>query len=658
VILDRLVIHNFGVYRGRHALDLAPPSRQKPLVLLGALNGGGKTTFLDALQLVLYGKLAHCSNRGDSSYEDYLRNCINRQSDPRDGAALELQFRHTIDGENVTYTVRRSWTASDRSTREHLDVLRNGAPDPVLSENWQDHIEQIIPVRLSRFFFFDGEKIEALADIDNSRETLSTAIHSLLGLDLVDQLSTDLTVLERRKRMERKEAGEREKIDQEKSDLGRIEAQRAELTQKAAAARNDADRASRDLDVADARYREAGGEAYERRLELEGSRRTTADKLARIEDDLREVAAGTAPLLLVRDLISEIEAIDRSDAEAEVGGRVLDVIEKRDRDLLSAMKNDNLPVKVLKTLDQFLSRDRQTRHAKGGSVKIGLNARGRMELAAVNATLATDVAPRIDALLTDLASATTELDRVDRLLASVPDKEAIMRLSEDRDAAKKVVDDAGQRLALLEGQVEFATRERNAKADRLAKLMDADVRGRFSAESGERMVRHSSLVRDALTKFRGLVVLRHVRRIEELVLQSFQQLLRKTSLVTEIKIDPTDFTLTLLDASGDKLASDRLSAGERQLLAVSLIWGLARASGRPIPVVVDTPLGRLDSIHRKHLVERYFPVASHQVLLLSTDEEIDEELFGSLKPVLGRTYTLTFDDASRATSATPGYFWN
>jgi DNA sulfur modification protein DndD len=103
---------------------------------------------------------------------------------------------------------------------------------------------------------------------------------------------------------------------------------------------------------------------------------------------------------------------------------------------------------------------------------------------------------------------------------------------------------------------------------------------------------------------------------------------------------------------------DKLSAGERQLLATSLLWGLARASGRPIPTVIDTPLGRLDSTHRRHLVERYFPVAAHQVILLSTDEEIHEQNLPRLKPAIARSYRLEFDDALRRTTVEPGYFWN
>jgi DNA sulfur modification protein DndD len=101
---------------------------------------------------------------------------------------------------------------------------------------------------------------------------------------------------------------------------------------------------------------------------------------------------------------------------------------------------------------------------------------------------------------------------------------------------------------------------------------------------------------------------------------------------------------------------DRLSAGERQLLAVSLLWGLAKASRRPLPAIIDTPLGRLDSSHRRHLVERYFPHASHQVLLLSTDEEIGGEYLDAIRPSVGHSYLLEFNEAERSSTVKPGYF--
>jgi DNA sulfur modification protein DndD len=160
-----------------------------------------------------------------------------------------------------------------------------------------------------------------------------------------------------------------------------------------------------------------------------------------------------------------------------------------------------------------------------------------------------------------------------------------------------------------------------------------------------------------LQTFRSEIVKKHVTKIEALVLDSLRQLLRKQSLVSELHIDPEQFAVELRNGDGKVLGANRLSAGERQLLAVSLLWGLARVSGRPLPVVTDTPLGRLDATHRSHLVERYFPQASHQMLLLSTDEEIDRGYYDKLKSSISHSYHLHFDEKSKSTQIHQGYFW-
>ena len=71
--------------------------------------------------------------------------------------------------------------------------------------------------------------------------------------------------------------------------------------------------------------------------------------------------------------------------------------------------------------------------------------------------------------------------------------------------------------------------------------------------------------------------------------------------------------------------------------------------------MIDTPLGRLDSTHRRHLVTRYFPHASHQTILLSTDEEISGAYYEALRPWLASEFTLTHDETG-GTSIVPGYF--
>ena len=124
-------------------------------------------------------------------------------------------------------------------------------------------------------------------------------------------------------------------------------------------------------------------------------------------------------------------------------------------------------------------------------------------------------------------------------------------------------------------------------------------------------------------------------------------------------IDSSTFTLSLHDREGKLLPKHRLSAGEKQLLAIALLWGLARVSGRQLPIAIDTPLGRLDSSHRTNLIERYFPAASQQVILLSTDTEIAETEVTNLRTqgAITREYLLVHDANLQRTAVKPGYFW-
>jgi DNA sulfur modification protein DndD len=105
---------------------------------------------------------------------------------------------------------------------------------------------------------------------------------------------------------------------------------------------------------------------------------------------------------------------------------------------------------------------------------------------------------------------------------------------------------------------------------------------RLESDDLNRMLTHTERVQRTLDKFRVAVLERHVNRVAQLILDSFRQLLRKQSLVSDLKINPADFPIELTGDGGKPLSPDRLSAGERQLLAVSMLWGLARAAGRPL----------------------------------------------------------------------------
>ena len=105
------------------------------------------------------------------------------------------------------------------------------------------------------------------------------------------------------------------------------------------------------------------------------------------------------------------------------------------------------------------------------------------------------------------------------------------------------------------------------------------------------------------------------------------------------------------------MPKERLSAGEKQLMVVSLLWALAICSRRKLPVIIDTPLSRLDSKHRMALLQTYVPNASDQTIVLSTDSEIYGKYYKAIKENVGNEYTLDYDDEKKCTTIQTGYRW-
>ena len=658
MILQELVLHNFGVYRGRQSIALEPPSANKPIVLFGGINGGGKTTILDALQLVLYGKFARCSNRGAVSYETFLQKSVNRAAPKHEGAALELQFRHASEGSEHTYRIHRSWSANGAGARERFEVLADGKIDAVLADSWSEHVERFIPSRISNLFFFDGEKIEAMADLETSSQMLAVGIQALLGLDLVDRLATDLVVLERRKVSEATEIEGTKEVDNAKSELTEVEHVRVSLHSERATLQTELDRREKLLRGLQDRFRAEGGELFEQRDRLETEKKQCDLKLREIYDELGELAAGSAPLLLLPGLLRSLESQARNEVDAFRSELVAQLLVQRDERLLTALAQRATPPTLIQTISSILELDRKSHSVTDpGERYLGLDHDSQASITALLGDVSKQLRSRIAALIDQSGAMENFLVELTRTLAQVPDHRSLSSLLEERERARLAVDSTKARLETIDLDLERARHNVDQKKMHLEKTMEKEALAALGTEDAERIVSYSRRVRGTLEKFRLAMVKRNIQRIEQLVLDSLKRLLRKESLVSDLRIDPNTFQITLLAPDGAIVPAERLSAGERQLMAVALLWGLAKASGRLLPAVIDTPLGRLDTAHRTNMVDRYFPHASHQVLLLSTDEEIDEAHYKKLRPFIGRSYLLDFDDVKSETRVRPGYFW-
>lgn len=657
MILKELVLHNVGTFAGRHSINLTPKSPNKPIVLIGGLNGAGKTTILESIQLALYGSLSTNSGRRSGSYENYLRGLIHRGVPASEGAAIELTFTAHQEGAEHTYWVRRSWKSTGSSIREILLVSVDGKHNPSLTSTWSEHIETFLPRGIAGLFFFDGEQIEALADLDRSRQVLGSALAALLGIDLVERLSTDLAVLKRRHRGEQVPEELRQSVE-EKKQRATAHRQAEETARELVAARlTELERCQKLFHEATEAYRAAGGDLLERREASETTAAMARAGLARAEDEIRHELAELTPLLQVPDLLAQLAAQVRLESEAKRDTLLVEAFSTRDEALLEKLAEAKVAAKARAAIEAFLASDRDVRRSSAAIEEI-VGYDDQVGLEGLIASALPEARKRLASAVDRRTSFRGELDQAERVLAAIPDPEALAPLNQAREASREALHRAEAAHAVATDLLASAGADRAKAADAYEAALNKAAHANLAADDDRRLVEHVDRVRQTLDSLRVAATTRHLERISQLVLEALGMLLRKRQLITDVRIDPKTYTVSLTGVDGRPLPAKDLSAGERQLLAVALLWGLARAAGQPLPVVIDTPLGRLDGSHREHLLQRYFPLASHQVVLLSTDTEIDEDAYALIAPRVGRAYRLEFDPDTNATFVEDGYFWS
>lgn len=425
MILDSIRLDNFGAYGGLQEAVLTPAA-DKAVVLFGGMNGGGKTTLLDALQLVLYGSKAKVSNRGRMAYRDYLAECIHRGADPGEGAGITLHFRRMIEGETRHFEVERSWRQGVKGIEESVRVLRDGLPDETFTAHWDEVIEAYLPVSISNLFFFDGEQIKELAEGQNAARIIGTAIHLLLGLDLVDRLENDLRVFERRKKSETLDSQALMRLKQAEEELDHLLAEEAKTLQEEGRLTNKAGQLAEKVNEARKTFESEGGNLFLRHDEIAEELKTRQDEKQVFQDELRSLAAGALPLLLIQGQLDEIQKLAHHETSVRHNRLLVEALEERDEAIISILGHESLSAAALKRVAKELERDRKWRLKEAGEDLI-LDADPGFEtqLMHLRENTLPAVRQRTIELLKQISLLDERITRLEADLARVPDQDRI-----------------------------------------------------------------------------------------------------------------------------------------------------------------------------------------------------------------------------------------
>jgi DNA sulfur modification protein DndD len=660
VIFIELVLQNFGPYMGRQVIDLRPQihGETRPIILFGGMNGGGKTTLMDAIRLALYGPRAQCSTRGNLNYSDFLTQCVTRDSDPVEKTRIELVFEHFENDAAVELRIVRYWEANPKDGKDTLGILEGDWPRTDLTNIWDEYIENLLPLGISNLFLFDGEQVKELAEQETPPPVVVDAIQSLLGLELAERLSIDLDILVRRKQKKLASAKQLASLEEIEQKLSKSNEDLDEAKQELGGLQNNLEKAhERQRDAWD-KFISEGGKIAAERTQLEKQKRSLEGSLEQMRESLGELAGGSLPLALIQPLLTEVQVQGEQEAKSLQAKIARDVVKERSSRLVEYLDKLKLKPQQVDKIKFFLEQEDEALDREIGSEEdIWLSA-DEETLSLLSNILRHELPSQVKLAgekLQSLEALEVEITFNERQLASAPSPE----IYEQLDAALKAA-----QAAVVKAQSDYNNGQQ--RCDKLSKEIDGfkkelAVYSETSIErqNDEHIIESSKKVQETLKLFKERLTLRKLNKLEVEVTDCFRYLLHKVDLVHRIAIDTQSFGLSLYNPEGQPVPKHRLSAGEKQLLAIAFLWGLARVSGRHLPVAIDTPLGRLDSSHRNNLIERYFPSASHQVILLSTDTEISKTEYEHLveQEAIANSYLLKYQPETRKTVVEPGYFW-
>ncbi|APZ97613.1 hypothetical protein BWQ93_03265 [Sphingopyxis sp. QXT-31] len=656
----KLEVEDIFAYRGPSTIDLSECTETRNIVVVQGRNGHGKTSLLNAIKLLFLGlgdvRLrrvgVNSTELGPKAYVVGQQgrwygvfNMLARAEDAPARVALSWQ-----DGERICRAERIFWPlrgATDYREQLNVTIDREQLSGPAA----EAFIQGLLPKEVVPFFFFDGEQIQSLADAEVGRE--QGEIERLLRLSFVTQVLREVDSYGRVKR----KAGLPEAV---RAEIAAAEgAQRAAEARGEAAARArvlleeeiaDLDREKRQLDMERARLR--GGLSEEDRRRMEGRIATIAlqrEALGnRIAQDIPVEIPAIANLGLVRQAFAMLEEQLGGTADAPLATRLHRALPGAVVDAVGALT----PPVTLADNQKDQLRGRVTDML----VDVGVAPTGQEN------PLLASLSPRKVRALRDrfllwtqsgenMAATQSEQLRQARQLAREE-----QQLRQELDEAEITSDEARARYKALSAQIEgIEILAREKVADKAIQAGNEATAQREAAEQADTVQRlyaaHAHVVRENA----GYQISRKVRAALDSFRDERRQLIRASverhlndkasillgpsQLVKHVELDE-NFGLSYVDERGEPVGRHSLSAGMRQLAAMAMLWALKEEARRPLPVVIDTPLGRIDNENRSLLLSDYFPEAGNPLIILPTNSELGEDDLALLSDNIAKRYEI------------------
>lgn len=706
--INKIVLYNFNSFEGLNEFDFTSPEEGKNIILIGGKNGAGKTSLFTAIKIALYGPLAFGYVGINPHYVSKIKDCINSKAFQTDKvqAKVELTLSLMVERELREYVIVREWDYSGQKLIENHSVSEGGKLlDSKELSYFQNYLQGMIPPDLFEFFLFDGEAVGDIFSTTAYNKYVRNAVYTLCGLDIYE-LIRKYTSGFVGKAINDDEKHYVDEYEDLKEKVDSCIAQKEVISQRVLSTQEELDQVETELLELETAFKNAGGITKKERerlsKEYEEAERTKAEAQVKIKLFME----GLLPFFIVKDFNEKI----KNQLEVEDKVAIYQYIEQRlDRNEIASALGKKSTKSIDSLLDAILSQFRPSDSSANAEPLFDLSREETGRVSAVISSVdgfdAEDMVKTV-AGKKEALEKTTEINKLlksamaDDDAAGFAEKEnGLLRLKEE--ITKRLYDDKTREEGLVTQINELTSLRDKARQIMLEKVQGKHV---YELSDGLASMMHSLLSEKSVSI---------KMELENLIVSNLKLIYRKNNLITHIEIDDA-FQLNLYqDATyssqellhllknlgkdgfalaigedgkeslfeeysvksfaelSDKLRKSkkdriklyknidlsRLSKGERQIFILSLYWAIIKLSGKDIPFIIDTPYARIDANHRKEISKKFFPAISKQVVILSTDEEINEEYYKIIKPYIAREYLLINDENQNRTSVETRYFF-
>ena len=639
MIIRKIKLRNIKSYYGEHILDLPRPTPGKQLHLLGARNGSGKTTLFESINACLFASKANPILKAN-----HLSRSVNAQE-----MEVEIEFEH----EGQLHRLSRIWgrnpgrpetSANSVTLKSFLQNLGDNKDSSRDEDEITLFINNLIPHQISHFFLFDGEQIQEYTDA--AADSVRDALERLLGLHHYTQLLEDLNGrVESELKSARDSLNIREDLNKRLDARDSVEARLKTNARNISLAKKAAREVSRELEALERRESSIDSvfdEQFQaRRRELEERRDTQKGDIEIKESELKNLISNELIVSLfwpqiqqAHKELTDSQPSSNSPAYLEPEELIRFLWEQR-QEIVSALREES-PASLQNILMPSTIEESLYSEGIGNLARLVEGSSGRLW-----STL-----DRINGL-------NTELNRTLHELNAQPSPDSIdmdvRALHQEMQDNRMILTRHERTLANLNNDEKQLKQDFERVNDDIRKLGEQDSKFQRLDAQLSLCIKIQEVLKRFISDYRST----RIKELEEVFNKKFRELTNTPETLGRVEIDRDTFDINVALRSETNLAASEGSAGQKEVLAFSLIASVVELSNKQLPIIIDTPLARLDVVHRDNILTKFFPYVGEQVIVLATDAEVGFEQHTKLNPYLASEHHLT-RDADR-TSIKEGY---